>query len=149
MLISPSFPLLPFPVTSFFTFSSVSQINSQTKILTPSLPQTSVGVHQYSSSTYAAYFHLPTSFVPARWLPTPPPEFANDILDSNQPFSTGPRNCLGKNLAYGEMRCILARMVWHFDMCLDEASEGWDRQKSFVLWEKGSLRVRLENRVVG
>ena len=60
-----------------------------------------------------------------------------------QPFSIGPRNCLGKNLAYVEMRSILARIVWHFDMELCEESKDWTNQNAYVLWEKPPLYVML------
>jgi len=106
----------------------------------------SVGVHQYSSSHSPLTYHQPDKFFPHRWLPNPPTEYANDILDSNQPFSLGPRGCLGRNLAYAEMRCILARMVWEFDLMLDERSDGWMKQKVFTLWEKGPLWVQLKGR---
>ena len=33
-----------------------------------------------------------------------------------QNFSFGPRNCIGKYLAWAEMRLVLARMVWTFDI---------------------------------
>lgn len=108
--------------------------------------KTSIGVHQFSSSMCSDFFHNPTRFDPRRWMPSPPPEYAHDILDSIQPFSTGPRNCLGKNLAYGEMRCVLARMVWQFDFELDARSEGWSDQRTFTLWEKSPLWVKLRDR---
>ena len=47
-----------------------------------------------------------------------------------------------------EMRAILARVLWHFDFELCAESEGWDRQKVFLLWEKGDLWVRLTKRTV-
>lgn len=42
-----------------------------------------------------------------------------------------------------EMRIILARVVWAFDLELCEESKGWDRQEVWLLWEKGPLAVRL------
>jgi cytochrome P450 len=57
----------------------------------------------------------------------------------------GPRNCLDRNLAYHEMRVILASLLWHFDLELCEESNGWpDKQKNdIVLWEKQPLMCRL------
>jgi averantin hydroxylase len=57
----------------------------------------------------------------------------------------GTRNCIGKNLAYAEMRLILAKVCWNFDMQLDEdRCADWMRdQKVFVLWEKPPLWVKL------
>ncbi|EEU39432.1 uncharacterized protein NECHADRAFT_94380 [Fusarium vanettenii 77-13-4] len=81
------------------------------------------------------------NFVPERWLGDI--SYTNDSKDVLQPFSTGPRNCIGKNLAYAEMRLILARLLWKFDLEILEDSKDWDSQKSFLLWEKGALLVRL------
>lgn len=51
------------------------------------------------------------------------------------------------SLAWAEMRSILARIVWHFDMELcDESKERWENQKLFTLWEKPPLMVQLTRR---
>jgi len=48
------------------------------------------------------------------------------------------------SLSYSEMRLILARMLWNFDMRLDDDSKGWlDTQKAFLLWQKPALNVHL------
>ncbi|RYP50574.1 hypothetical protein DL769_010934 [Monosporascus sp. CRB-8-3] len=74
-------------------------------------------------------FTLPESFIPERWLGDP--RFANDNKDVFQPFSFGPRNCLGKNLAYAEMRLILARVIWNFNLTLAEDSKNWLDQECY------------------
>ncbi|KAF2710597.1 cytochrome P450 [Pleomassaria siparia CBS 279.74] len=106
---------------------------------------TSLQVQQYASSHSPANFHLPESFVPERWLSSPPPEFANDDRTARASFSLGPRNCIGRNLAYAEMRLILAKVCYNFDLELDEKRSGeWiAEQKIFGLWEKGPLWVKL------
>lgn len=111
--------------------------------------KTAISVHQYASSHSSISYHNPDTFAPSRWLASPPPEYANDILEEHTPFSTGPRNCLGKNLAYAEMRCILARMIYNFDMELDPSIEDWvNKQKTCVLWCKDPLLVKLTKREV-
>ena len=48
------------------------------------------------------------------------------------------------SLAYAEMRLILARLLWNFDVELDERSRRWiDEMNIFVLWEKQPLFVKL------
>ncbi|EMR64619.1 putative trichothecene c-15 hydroxylase protein [Eutypa lata UCREL1] len=86
------------------------------------------------------------SFIPERWLGDP--RFTNDKKDAFQPFSTGARNCVGKNLAYAEMRLILARLVWNYDISLaNEADKDWTRnQQMWALWDKPPLNIRLERR---
>lgn len=92
------------------------------------------------------YWTLPHEFRPERWLGDP--RFANDVREILQPFHIGPRNCLGKNLAYIEMRLILTRVLWNFDIKLaDECKDWMAKQKIFLLWEKPPLEVYLTPRL--
>lgn len=80
---------------------------------------------------------------------TVPKEYAHDNLDVLNPFLVGPRNCIGQALAYAEMRLILARLIWKFDMELCDDSKEWLKdQKNYVLWEKPALHMRLVERAV-
>lgn len=47
------------------------------------------------------------------------------------------------SLANAEMRLILTRVLFNFDMELDVRSENWEKQNSYLLWEKSSLFVKL------
>ena len=109
-------------------------------------PQTTLQVQQYAANRDPANFARPEDFVPERWLADAPAEFAKDDRAARQPFVMGPRNCIGRNLAYAEMRLILAKVCFNFDMELDETrcSEWIKEQKIFVLWEKGPLWVKLK-----
>lgn len=40
--------------------------------------------------------------------------FPNDNYAAYQPWSVGVRNCIGKNLAYAELRLMLAKVLWHY-----------------------------------
>ena len=108
------------------------------------LAQTVVVVQHYVTYHAESNFHRPDDFVPERFLGDP--DFASDKRDALQPFSVGPRNCIGRNLAYLEMRLILAKVLFNFDMELDRArSNDWADQLSFsTLWEKGPLWVSLK-----
>jgi hypothetical protein len=64
----------------------------------------------------------------------------------DQPFSIGPRNCIGKNLAYNEVGLILARVLWKFDLELCDESNGWHEQKAYTLWEKPPLLCKVKRR---
>jgi cytochrome P450 len=57
--------------------------------------QISVSVYQYATYHQPSNFYLADSFIPERWLGTDT-RFANDKLDAFQPFSYGPRGCIGK-----------------------------------------------------
>lgn len=76
-------------------------------------------------------------------------KYANDRFDAFNPFLTGPRNCIGQSLAYAEIKLILARIVWSFDMQICEDSRGWlEGQKNYVLWDKPDLNVMLTERLI-
>ncbi|KAF6808212.1 cytochrome p450 [Colletotrichum musicola] len=103
---------------------------------------TTVAIHQWAINRNEAYFKNPFGFHPERFLGDP--EYASDNRGALQPFHVGPRNCLGRNLAYVEMRLILARLIWNFDLELADQSRDWvARQKVFILWDKGPLMVHL------
>ncbi|KAI4724296.1 benzoate 4-monooxygenase cytochrome P450 [Aureobasidium sp. EXF-10728] len=100
-----------------------------------------VSVNPWATYQSTTNFRNPASFVPERFLGDP--EYASDNLAALQPFSLGPRNCLGKNLAYHEMRLLLTMVLFNFNMSLEEESRGWAKQKVFVLWDKRPLMVKL------
>ncbi|KAK8022078.1 cytochrome P450 [Apiospora rasikravindrae] len=105
-------------------------------------PGTRVAVWHYAISHDPQLWTDPMGFHPERFLGDP--RFAGDVLDAMQPFSLGPRNCIGKNLAYAEMRLILAKIVYNFDMRIAEESRGWlEGQKAFTVWDKPPLQVYL------
>ncbi|RGP74008.1 cytochrome p450 [Fusarium sporotrichioides] len=105
----------------------------------------SVDIWQWAVYHNPDHFALPDEYIPERWLDDP--RFANDAKRALAPFSIGPRDCVGKNLAYAEMRLILARLLWNFDIRLDPKSAGWDhRSKSYFIWERGPLNVFLTPR---
>ncbi|CAH0024953.1 unnamed protein product [Clonostachys rhizophaga] len=106
------------------------------------LPEkTCVAVPHWTAFRTSHNFKDPESFVPERWLDDP--RYKDDSKAALQPFSLGPRNCIGKNLAYAEMRLLLVRLLWKFDLEMLPGGEDWDKQKAFILWEKGALPVKL------
>ncbi|KAK6822912.1 hypothetical protein PG987_014457 [Apiospora arundinis] len=103
---------------------------------------TTVAVWHYAISQDPKLWTDPNGFHPERFLGDP--RFKGDVLEAMQPFSLGPRNCLGKNLAYAEMRLILAKIVFNFDMRIADESRGWLKgQKAFTVWDKPPLQVYL------
>ena len=86
------------------------------------------------------------TFLPERWFSDAPSRYAADDRDFFQPFNVGPRNCLGKNLAWAEMNLIFAKTVLAFDMEWSERNKevgDWRDQKTFLLNEKKPLYVKL------
>ena len=87
--------------------------------------------------------------MPERWLLNPPAEFANDNREAHAPFSLGPRNCIGRNLAYSEMRLIMAKMVWSFDLKkanTPHSTIAWEKQDVFGIVIKHRLDVTFAER---
>lgn len=100
-------------------------------------------------------------FLPERWLPDAE-RFKDDQKLVFQPFSFGPRNCLGKkwvlsswilrrfsnissSLAYHEMRLIISSILFEFDISLVDNEDNWLDQKNYVckgvdwyIWDTGN-----------
>ncbi|TDZ44748.1 Cytochrome P450 monooxygenase radP [Colletotrichum trifolii] len=104
---------------------------------------TLVSLNPYAAFTHYENWVRPNDFLPERWLNADDPEWKHDKREVYEPFSFGPRNCLGKNLAWLELRLILAKTFWHYDLELCPGMEDWIKQKSFLTWEKGPLMVKL------
>ncbi|KAL8393908.1 hypothetical protein RB595_003606 [Gaeumannomyces hyphopodioides] len=95
----------------------------------------------------------PDEFLPQRFLPADHPmhDPRLEVGDSRalfKPFSHGPRDCIGKNLAYAEMHLVAARVFLRFDIELGEStSTDWlDRQPNFLIWEKTQLWLKMTER---
>ncbi|CAG8950112.1 hypothetical protein HYFRA_00008347 [Hymenoscyphus fraxineus] len=110
---------------------------------------TSVGVQAWTIYRDPAHFHNSESFMPERWLPeaeiSTSPFFA-DKRNAVQPFGVGPRSCIGKLLAWGEMRLILAKLVWAFDLEAEGEILKWEGQRTFILVEKKPVNIRIRVR---
>ena len=48
-------------------------------------------------------------------------------------------------MAYHEMRLIIAKVVYNFDLELCPESENWIEQDAYILWQKSPLMVRLKS----
>ncbi|KAK4185706.1 cytochrome P450 [Podospora australis] len=111
-------------------------------------PGTMVECQHWSMNHSRTNWVDPWAFRPERFLREKETDGGGDKgnnMESYNPFSTGPRNCIGRNLANAEMRLIFARLIYEFDMSLaDEDEDDWiKKQKSFLFWEKRPLKVRL------
>lgn len=64
------------------------------------------------------------------------------------PFLIGRHSCLGEKFAWAEMRVLLARLSFSFDLSLADPGHlimrDWGEQKTFVFWQKERLEVRLK-----
>ncbi|THW13301.1 benzoate 4-monooxygenase cytochrome P450 [Aureobasidium pullulans] len=102
----------------------------------------SVAISQWATNRHTVNFRDSASFIPERFLGDT--KYASDNFAAFQPFSTGPRNCIGKNLAYHEIRLLLTMTLWNFDLSLEAESKDWSNQRLFIFWEKKPLMVKLK-----
>lgn len=66
--------------------------------------------------------------------------YNSELIYTNRSLLTG----VAYSLAYSEMRMILARVLWNFDLELQPESENWvTDNRTYTLWEKGDLKVKL------
>jgi len=47
-------------------------------------------------------------------------------------------------MAYHEMRLILSKILWNFDLELCGECEQWNDQKIMIMWDKSPLYCRLK-----
>ncbi|KAF2095562.1 cytochrome P450 [Rhizodiscina lignyota] len=89
------------------------------------------------------YFSEPDKFIPERWLDGG----TGDNLEASQPFSIGPRGCIGKHLATFSLQYTVIALFLKFDMQCNEAPCDWPkRNKNYSTWITPSLYVSLRER---
>jgi cytochrome P450 len=103
---------------------------------------TLVAINHWSAFHSSSNFRDPYKSIPERWLGDP--KYEGDKRKVVQPFSVGPRNCIGQNLAYSEMWVILSRVLWNFDLELCEENGNWlESLEIYTIWLKQPLLVKL------
>jgi cytochrome P450 len=107
-------------------------------------PGSLIGVTPYAAYRSERNFRDAKSFVPERWLGDE--RYANDDREVFWPFGYGPLNCIGMNMAHMEMRMILSRLIWNFDIELLPETGHWLDQQASIIWHRRPLMVRLTKR---
>ncbi|KAI0319719.1 high nitrogen upregulated cytochrome P450 monooxygenase 2 [Amylostereum chailletii] len=125
--------------------------------------ETQLFVHTYSIQRDARNFSNPDAFLPERWMPvvnndtpsaglpastSPMPSSPKHTSVHNPaafiPFSYGPRNCVGKNLALTEARMLIAYVVSRFDFHPVGEEGSWeDTLSDYFTFQKGALPMRV------
>lgn len=88
---------------------------------------TNCGTPIYSIHRQPQYYREPQEFVPERWIEGATCQASAGSWSSTKegveiarrafcPFSIGPRGCIGKSMAFMEMRLTIARMMFLFDI---------------------------------
>jgi len=125
-------------------------------------PSTDIGVASYAIHHNPTYFPDPFLFKPERWLAEPPealastkntvPYASEDEVSLAQsaytPFGVGRASCVGKNLAYQEMGCILSRLIWVYDMSLQDGGADSKEDPLLELDRGGNAEFEFYDRFV-
>ncbi|KAK5128233.1 hypothetical protein LTR85_002900 [Meristemomyces frigidus] len=107
---------------------------------------TSVAVGSWSAAHNPVNFRDCDAFIPERFLDK---AYDSDYKKAVQPFSLGPRGCIGRHLSYLEMRLILGRLLWNFDIESVDGAWQWDpagdmkNMRAFMTWEKPDMNVKV------
>ncbi|RMZ70659.1 cytochrome p450 [Pyrenophora seminiperda CCB06] len=105
---------------------------------------TCVDIWHWSMYHNPANFSEPEVFAPQRWLGDE--RFGADKKAAFQPFSTGKRSCIGMYLAHSEIKQIVARLLWKYEVELVEGvwrERDWCDQRVRASYVHPPLRVRL------
>ncbi|KAJ6273551.1 benzoate 4-monooxygenase cytochrome p450 [Bipolaris maydis] len=108
-----------------------------------------VGVPIYAIHHNPEYFPQPFDYIPERWLPDHAVNPHHSSLQAAQaaynPFSIGPRGCIGKGLAYVELTVTIARVLYLYDLRLapgmtlgagsKELEEGRNRETEYQIMD--------------
>lgn len=81
-----------------------------------------VSVPTYSLLRDESVFERANEYIPERWL-TGDSEKKQAMLKTHLPFSTGPRACIGRNIAYFEQTLVIATLVRFFDVEIPKGFE--------------------------
>lgn len=102
------------------------------------------GTEFYTSPWTVAHdarnFHDPMIFKPERWIGTN----KVDNKEASQPFSLGPRQCIGRSFAYAQMSLELAKVVFAYDMELVDPNLDYEAGcHMHFMWWKPKLWIRF------
>ncbi|KAH6680968.1 cytochrome P450 [Halenospora varia] len=104
---------------------------------------TIVTISHFAAFRSSKNYTEPNTFKPERWL-ADSNSADYDKLEAVFPFSLGPRTCIAKEKSIMYLRFMLARLIWEFDLELEDSTKGWDHQKSAVLFRPGPLNVTIK-----
>lgn len=112
--------------------------------------RTVVSIPPWASYRAGRNFAEPARFRPARWLAADDDTEGGDPggRAAFHPFSLGPHNCPGQNLAWLELRLIMAKLLWAFDLSIPPGIDlpVWEEQGIWWFWDKQPTVVRLTRR---
>jgi cytochrome P450 len=104
---------------------------------------TIVGASLYALHRNPEHFPNPDVYRPERWMADqgrdPTGEFSKAMQKAFNPFSAGPRMCVGSKLAWMELAVTVAKTLFVYDMRL---TDDCPCQRSFVQGQKCDFRLK-------
>lgn len=90
-----------------------------------------IGVPHFALHHNEGYFPEPFRYHPERWIDC---DQATAIAQSDAfaAFGVGRTSCIGKNLAYQEIRLVLGRLIWLYDMRLANGNQNMESRSIAV-----------------
>ncbi|KAF6157996.1 hypothetical protein GIB67_008125 [Kingdonia uniflora] len=85
-------------------------------------------------------------FKPERWIDNEG-KFNNELMSNLFVFNTGPRSCLGKEIAFTQMKSAVAAILFNFHLEVVEGQDFGLRPFLNLLLQNG-LKVRIKERVI-
>ncbi|KAI8879798.1 cytochrome P450 [Backusella circina FSU 941] len=102
----------------------------------------------YHTQTSADYWENPKEFIPERWL-----NDQHDIKPADSeafyPFSSGSRNCIGKNFALQEMRLSLSALLKYYEILpIEQEMKDAEERRAYITLgvAKNSFKIIVKRR---
>ncbi|KAF5873344.1 putative cytochrome p450 protein [Botrytis fragariae] len=107
-------------------------------------PNTLVSFPHWAGYHSERNWNRPDDFVPERWMGAP--EFETDNRACFKPFSHGPRECMGQNVAHAVTRVLMARYIYNFDFELADPEDGLtDGARVRLVWSHKPLLLKIRS----
>ncbi|KAK4227343.1 cytochrome P450, partial [Podospora fimiseda] len=102
-----------------------------------------VSTNTFATARSPDNFRDAAEFKAERWLA----KDSSDNLDASQPFSLGTRVCIGKQVGLIQLRIIMAKLHFNFDIEAVDNNLDWIRDTDFrLLWDKPAMNVYIKER---
>jgi cytochrome P450 len=104
----------------------------------------------YTMQRSPQYWHAPDEYRPERWFERGEGSpYAQDVHEAFKPFSSGPRACLGREMALQTLRLTTALLVYRFHLKrLNEDRFVWEQDTdSRMVYSKYHIKAILQDRL--
>ncbi|GKZ69421.1 hypothetical protein AnigIFM50267_004616 [Aspergillus niger] len=111
---------------------------------------TEVYTETYTMQRSPRYWHAPDEYRPERWFERGEGSpYARDVHEAFKPFSSGPRACLGREVALQTLRLTTALLAYRFDLKMkDQHRFIWEREvESRMVYSGYHVKAVVQERV--